>query len=158
MKIKDESDGFDIKEEKFWHDVGSYLRFGIPAHDKRGHSSEVRFRVRPVQLDIVGKIRDQMPENSYKTNAALYRGLLAVGCKCALEYLKKEKTDSAVKAMDKLIEGLNKLSKQSRLQELEKDIESAQQDVLRGSLEDKTNIIELLDRMKKDVRKMQGDR
>lgn len=151
MRIEGDSTEFDLKDEKFWSDIDNYLRFGIPAHDKRGHSAEVRFRVRPVQLDIVGRIREQLPENLFKSNAALYRSLLVVGCKCALESLKRrgEATDD----IGVLIEGLNRLSREIRLGELEKDIEHAQQGILRSDIQDKSNVIELLDKMKQDVRK-----
>lgn len=151
MKIENDSTEFDLKAEKFWSDIGNFLQFGIPAHDKRGHSAEVRFRVRPVQLDIIGKVREQMPEGLFKTNAALYRSLLVVGCKCALEYLKR--SHHATDDIGDLIEGLNRLSKQIRLDELEKDIEQAQRDILRSNISDRGNIVLLLDKMKEDAQR-----
>jgi hypothetical protein len=157
MEIKNKGRGFDLREEKFWHEVGDFLRYGIPAHDNRGHSSEIRFRVRPVQLDIIGSIREKMPENLFKTHAALYRGLLAVGCKTSLEYLKKYDPVSSIETVDRLIEGLNKISKKERLKELEKDIEGAQHNILRSSMEDKSKIIDLLDRMKENVKNIQAE-
>ena len=158
MKIKNTSLGeFDLKEEKFWHDVGDFLRYGIPAHDKRGHSSEVRFRVRPVQLDIIGNIREKMPENFFKTQAALYRGLLAVGCKSVLEYLKRHDPNSHIENIDRLIDGLNLISKKARLKELEKDIEGTQHNIVRSSMEDKAKVIDLLDKMKENLKKIQSE-
>jgi len=154
MTTKNKQNHFDFEEEKFWLDIGDYLRYGIPAHDKRGHSSEIRFRVRPLQLDIIGNIKEKLPEGWYKNRASLVRNILAVGCKVTLEYLKRHEevamTDHFDK-IDQLLKDMNRIAKYDRLDEFKRDIFMLQQNILQGGQKNKAEIISLLDKLKEEV-------
>lgn len=157
MKIKQTAEKFNFEEEKFWNEVGNYLRYGLPAHDKRGHCSEIRFRVRPFQLDIIGGIREKMPEGWYKNRTFLVRGLLAVGCKCALEYLKRNK-DSDKKEIEKIdgwLKDMNRISTYTRLDDFKKDLIELEKSILKGHREDKAELINLIDMIREKVKKEQ---
>ena len=159
MKLKKKQISFDFKEEKFWLDIGEYLLHGIPAHDKRGHSSEIRFRVRPLQLDIIGNIKEKMPEGWYKNRASLVRNILAVGCKVTLEYLKRHEEVAQADHFDKidqLLKDMNRIAKYDRLDELKRDIFTLQQNILQGDQKNKAEIINLLDKLKDEVIKEQS--
>ena len=158
MKIKRENI-FDLMDEKFWHHIGDYLRYGIPAHDKKGHSSEVRFRVRPFQLDIIGNIAEQLPEGWYRNRTSFVKNLLATGCKVALEYFKRygnKSNPGEVDKMDQLLKDMNRIAKYDQLDEFNKDILTLQQNILQGNQDNKAEIIQLLDKLKKEVIKEQG--
>ena len=82
-----DSDTFDLaaeelkctkaEDEVFWKDMENLLRYGLPYSDAKGHSVEFRFRVRPIQGDIVAAIKEKMPEGWFKSQGNLYRCLLA---------------------------------------------------------------------------------
>ena len=159
MTNENKQDRFDFEEEKFWLEIGDYLRYGIPAHDKRGHSSEIRFKVRPFQLDIIGSIKEKMPDGWYKNRASLVRNLLAVGCKVVLEYFKRNAVESYVNEIseiDNWLKDLNRIAKFDRLDEFKKDIFALQQNILRGGLKNKAEVIQLLDRIKEEASKEQS--
>jgi hypothetical protein len=159
MTNESKQDRFDFEEEKFWLDVGDYLLHGIPSHDKRGHSAEIRFRVRPLQLDIIGNIKEKMPEGWYKNRASLVRNILAVGCKATLEYLKRHEDVAKADNFDKinqLLKDMNRIAKYDRLDEFKRDIFTLQQNILQGDQKNKAEIISLLDKLKEEVIKEQG--
>jgi hypothetical protein len=159
MTTENKQDHFDFKEEKFWLDIGGYLLHGIPAHDKKGHSAEIRFRVRPLQLDIIGRIKEKLPEGWYKNRASLVRNLLAVGCKVTLAYLKNRDDGNKYDHFDKidqLLKDMNRIAKFDRLDELKRDIFTLQQNILAGGQQNKAEIINLLDKLKEEVNREQG--
>src|SRR5512136_2081082 len=77
-------------DTQFWESIRELARYGVPAYDKKGHWTEIRIRVRPMQVDMVAAVREKMPENWFKNQASLYRSIIAVGCKTLLRALGME--------------------------------------------------------------------
>jgi hypothetical protein len=135
-------------DEEFWKSIRELARYGVPAYDKKGHWTEIRVRVRPLQRDMVGAIKEKLPDNWYKNQAHLYRSILAVGCKTFLKLLNMEEDNWM-----KVLEGLNKIARQSRMEEFKAEMNTLKQDIINGSIssEEKVRVIDLVDKLEKRI-------
>src|SRR5512139_2628145 len=133
MKLKNENIEFlDLKEqsdEEFWQSLRDLMRYGIPAYDGKGHYVDLRVKVRPLQIDMISAIREKMPDGWYKSQAALVRALIAIGCKVAFKVLKQEDSE-----WGDVLNGLNRIAKQHRLDEFKRDTEALKDSIVKGDL------------------------
>ena len=144
---KDELNIIDFEEkrnDKFWQDVSELIAHGLPAYDKKGHSTELRFRVRPVQREIFGSIINRFQDGFFRSQASFYRCIIAVGCKTVLEYLKRTK-GMEISEIEAGLRGLNMMARQERFEELESDLKSFQQSIVQSNSAKKGEKIEKLD-------------
>ena len=140
------------QEQSFWQDVERYVMHGVPATDEKGHWVEIRVRVRPSQLDLITGLREKHPAGLYKSQADLIRSLLSTGCKTHLEFFKKRKSTQWGELV-KILEALNILGRQHRLQELKTDVQKAMSMTVNGSStpEEKSKVVDLLGQMEKKI-------
>jgi hypothetical protein len=162
MKLENhDGDIFDLTEaelqllkreqEKFWQSIQELVRYGVPAYDKKGHWTEVRVRVRPMQIDMVGAVREKMPDGWFKSQASLYRSIIAVGCKTMLKFLAMEKTQ-----WDEILMGLNKIAKKQRLDEFKEEMSILKNDIANGNMDpsEKVKVIDIVSRLERKVMQM----
>ena len=135
-------------DEEFWNSIRNLARFGVPAYDKKGHWTEIRVRVRPLQRDMIGAIREKLPDNWYKSQAQLYRSIIAVGCKTFLKLLNMGDDNWL-----EVLEGLNKIARQNRMEEFKAEMSTLKQDIVKGTLnsEEKVKVIDLVEKLEKRV-------
>jgi hypothetical protein len=135
-------------DDEFWNSIRELARFGVPAYDKKGHWTEIRVRVRPLQRDMVGAIREKLPDNWYKSQAQLYRSIIAVGCKTFLKLLNMGEDDWMV-----VLEGLNKIARQTRMEEFKAEMSILKQDIVNGTMEsdEKVKVIDLVEKLQKRI-------
>lgn len=146
LKVVDHTviDFEEKRDSKFWDSIGELVAHGLPAYDKKGHSTELRFRVRPVQREIFGSIINKFQEGFFKSQASFYRCMIAVGCKTVLEYLKRTK-GKEVSEIEAGLHGLNMMARAERFEELEQDLRSFQRSVIESDSNKKGEKIERLD-------------
>lgn len=121
---------FDITP-KFLEDLENLFIAGVPARDEKGHSEMFSFRGRPMQKDIVHRISEMCPKEWFKSNSALTRSIFAIGCRVVLEILNK-KHGKKVEKLIKIMNDLNLISRKLREVELEREIASLQNRVVRN--------------------------
>ena len=146
--ISDELEAIRQEGEDFWGSVRELLRYGIPSRDQRGHWSELRVKIRPIQADIIAGIRERMPEGWYKNQGSLYRSIIAVGCKAIFKFLDNEKSQ-----WHEVLVGLGQISKQQRLEEFQVDMKNLKGKILSGSMppNEKVKVVDLISRLEKKV-------
>ena len=134
--------------EDFWASVRDLLRYGIPSSDQRGHWTELRIKVRPIQADIIAGIRERMPEGWFKNQGSLYRSIVAVGCKAIFKFLDNEKGE-----WHEVLTGLGQISKQQRLEEFQEDMKNLKGKILNGSMpsNEKVKVVDLISRLERKV-------
>ena len=133
MKLKTEDiDSLDLcgeSDEAFWQSLRDLMRYGIPAYDGKGHYVDLRIKVRPLQIDMISAIREKCPEGWYKSQAALCRSIIAIGCKVFLRMFNQEDSKWA-----DVLNGLNKIAKQQRLDEFKREVELIKDSIVKGAL------------------------
>ena len=146
--VSDELEAIRQEGEDFWRSVRDLLRYGIPSSDQRGHWSELRVKIRPIQADIIAGIRERMPEGWYKNQGSLYRSIIAVGCKAIFKFLDHEKSQ-----WHEVLVGLGQISKQQRLEEFQEDMKNLKGKILNGSMpsNEKVKVVDLISRLEKKV-------
>ncbi len=150
MKLKQEEvDFMDLthqSDEEFWQSLRDLMRFGVPAYDGKGHFADLRVKVRPLQIDMISAIREKMPDGWFKNQAALIRVLIAIGCKVAFKMLNQKDSEWA-----DILDGLNKIAKQHRLDEFKRDMEALKDSVIKDSIEpqEKLRLIKTIDTLEK---------
>ncbi len=160
MKLKhQEIESITLKEDQeslsedtpFWDSIRSLLRYGVPAYDKRGHWTEIRIRVRPMQVDMIAAVREKVPENWFKTQASLYRSIIAVGCKTLLKFLDMDKGE-----WNDVLMGLNQIAKQTRLQDFKEEMAVLKNDITKGNMstQEKVKIIERVTHLERKIMDM----
>ena len=155
MKLKHEDiDSLDLNElsdEEFWQTIRGLMRYGIPAYDGKGHSSDLRIKCRPLQIDMISAIRERCPEGWYKSQAALIRSLIAIGCKVAFKMLSLEDSQ-----WNDVLLGLNRIAKSHRLEEFRKDTESLKDDIAKGPLppQEKLKLLDTVSRLQDTMYRM----
>jgi hypothetical protein len=134
--------------EEFWKDMENLFRYGLPHSDTKGHSTEFRFRVRPIQGDIVAAIKEKMPEGWFKSQGNLYRCLLAAGCKSVLRLLSMEKSE-----WGELMRDLNTIARRARIDEFKKEMASLKGNIANGSMppQERSKIIDLVSRIEQKI-------
>src|SRR5512136_2788420 len=121
--INEELEFIKQEDEEFWEDIRNLMKYGIPAYDGKGHFTELRIKVRPMQMDMISAIRERSPDGWFKSQAALCRAILAVGCKVYLKVLGNEKSE-----WHGVLIGLNQIAKRQRLEEFKNDVECLKSD------------------------------
>jgi len=140
------------QEQEFWRDVERYVTHGVPAADEKGHWLEIRVRVRPNQMDLITALREKHPPGFYKSQADLIRALLSAGCKTHFELFKRKKS-AKWGELEQILDGLNIIGKQHRLQELKTDVRKAMNAAVSSpsTPEDRAKVINLLSELDKKV-------
>ena len=162
MKLERQGiDSITLKEEQtqeslagdtlFWDSIRSLVRYGVPAYDKRGHWTEIRIRVRPMQVDMIAAVREKVPENWFKTQASLYRSIVAVGCRTLLKFLDMDKGE-----WNDVLMGLNQIAKQKRLEEFKEEMTVLKNDIAKGtmSMQEKVKVIERVTYLERKIMEM----
>jgi len=146
--ISDELEAIKAEGEDFWGSIRDLLRYGIPSSDQRGHWTELRIKVRPIQADIIAGIRERMPEGWFKNQGSLYRSIVAVGCKTIFKFLDSEKGE-----WHEVLTGLGQISRQQRLEEFHEDMKNLKGKILNGSApsNEKMKVVDLISRLEKKV-------
>ena len=152
MKLEpEEIESLDLtqqSDDEFWQSLRDLMRYGIPAYDGKGHSVDVRVKVRPLQIDMIGAIREKCPDGWYKSQAALIRSIIAIGCKVFFKMLSQEDSQWV-----EVLNGLNKIAKKQRLDEFKRETESLKNSVVNGGLqpEEKVKMLSTIDDLEKTV-------
>ena len=153
-----DSDTFDLaaeelkcvkaEEAEFWKDVENLFRYGLPQSDAKGHSTEFRFRARPIQGDILSGIREKMPEGWFKSQGSLYRCIMAAGCKCAFRLLGMEKGE-----WGEILRDLNTIARRTRIDEFKQEMATLKGSIANGDmpLQEKSKIIDLVSRLEQKI-------
>ena len=162
MKLERQGiDSITLKEEQtqeslgedapFWDSIRSLVRYGVPAYDKRGHWTEIRIRVRPMQVDMIAAVREKVPENWFKTQASLYRSIVAVGCRTLLKFLDMDKGE-----WNDVLMGLNQIAKLNRLEDFKQEMAGLKNDLANGPIpaQERVNLIELVSKLEQKLRNM----
>ncbi len=138
-------------DPKFWESVQRLLRYGVPAYDKKGHWTEIRIRIRPMQVDLIGAVKEKMPDNWYKSMASFYRSLIAIGCKTALKYLEMDTGE-----WNEVLTGLNEIAKKERLQEFKEEVACLRNNIANGTIstEEKIKAIDLIGKLERRIMEM----
>ncbi len=148
--VQEELDCIKQADEEFWQDIRELIRYGVPSHDQQGHWSEIRMKVRPLQMDMIAAVREKMPEGWFKNMASLNRAIMAVGCKVVLRLMSMEKGE-----WHQILDGLNKMAKVARLEEFKKDMDSLRGNIIScGTMlpEEKVKMVEQLEDMERRLR------
>jgi len=109
------------KEETIWEKVARYLTFGLTAYDKKGHTTEIRFKIKPIGRDMVNQVQAALPDGYFKTQAHLYRGVFAAGCIVALHHI-KQKNSKDMDAVEGIFNFLNMVAREERIEEIKSEI------------------------------------
>jgi hypothetical protein len=139
-------------EQKFWKKAEDYILHGVPGSDERGHWLEIRVRVRPSQIDLIGAVRDKHPPGMYKSQADLIRSLIAAGTHTHFEYFKRKKS-MKWEELEEILISLNILGKKHRLEELRRDVKKAMNIAVNGSNDpaEKSKVIDILSKLDKKI-------
>jgi len=84
--VSEELEFIKQEDSEFWEDIRGLMKYGIPAYDQQGHLW-IQDQGSAMQIDMISAIREQIPEGWFKSQAALGRSVLAVGCKVYLKFL-----------------------------------------------------------------------
>lgn len=149
--ISEELEFIKQEDDEFWEDIRNLMKYGIPAYDGKGHFVDLRIKVRPMQIDMISAIRERSPDGWFKSQAALCRSILAVGCKVYLKILEKEKSP-----WHEILNGLNQIAKKQRLEEFKNDVESLKSDITKGSMppQEKVKIIDTITKLEEKMLQM----
>ena len=144
---QDSEHEISIPDKEFWADVRKLMRYGIPAYDGKGHYVDLRIKVRPLQTDMISAIREKCPDGWYKSQAALCRSIIAVGCKVFLKVLGKE--DKQISQWIEVLTGLNEIAKKQRLDEFKREVEDLRGSIVKGNLqpEEKLDLLNTVDKL-----------
>jgi hypothetical protein len=129
---------------------------GIPTTDRFGHSGVIKFKVRPIQIDIITGLKERMPDGWFSNQSQLFRGIMAAGCFTLIKLLKEDEQlnrREQVREYEGILESLNKIQKAARLNDLKEEIQEWELRVLRSRMEDKSKVVNLLDEWKKKIEK-----
>jgi hypothetical protein len=150
--VSEELEFIKREDSEFWVDIRGLMKYGIPAYDGKGHFIELRIKVRPMQMDMISAIRERTPDGWFKSQAALCRSILAVGCKVYLKALGDEKSK-----WHGVLMGLNQLAKKQRLDEFRNDVESLITDITKGSMppHEKVKIIDTITELRDKMFEME---
>lgn len=148
---KEELRDLHENSENFWKSVQDIARYGIPSCDSKGHFSEVRIRCRPNQTDIIAGIKERIPENWFKSQGALYRSILAVGCKAYFRVLDMEESE-----WNEVLMGLNMIAKRQRCLELRQEVATLKSSIVNGTMDshEKSKVISMIDRLESKIMEM----
>lgn len=153
-----DSDVFDLaaeelkclkqEDELFWEEIRNLFRYGVPSCDSKGHWTEFRIKVRPIQADIVAAIREKAPEGWFKTQGALYRCIVAAGCKTVFRLLGMESTE-----WGEILRDLNTLARRQRVDEFCKEMGILKGNIANGSMPpgEKAKVIDLIGRLERKI-------
>jgi hypothetical protein len=140
--------------------VRNFLLYGVPATDKKGHSESIHYRVIPFALDLFSEVRAAFPEGWLRdpstgkavNNSTLHRIIFIVGCEVILQLLREdEKVDNVYSVLHSKLLILNEIRKRYRLSELQSDVENLQEEIIRSTMKDKTEIVNKIEEIKKEV-------
>ncbi len=149
--VSEELEAIKAEGEDFWRSVQDLLRYGIPSCDQKGHNVDFRVKIRPIQADIIAGIRERLPEGWFKNNGSLFRSIIAIGCKTIFKFLENKagEWDEWVEVLN----GLNMISKQQRLNEFHDDVKNLKSKVLAASISsaEKVKVVDLLSRLEKKM-------
>jgi hypothetical protein len=145
----EELESMKKSDEQFWQSIRELMRYGVPAYDLQGHWSEIRMKVRPLQVDMIAAVKEKMPEGWFKNMASLHRSIMAVGCKMVLRLMDMEKGE-----WHEILDGLNQIAKKARLEEFKKDMAT-----LRGNIidcntippQEKVKVVDLMAKLEKKI-------
>ena len=149
--VQEELDYLKQADEEFWQSIRDLICYGVPAYDKKGHWTEIRMKVRPLQVDMIGAVREKMPEGWFKNTASLNRAIMAVGCKVVLRLLSNEPGE-----WHKILEGLNKVAKRVRLEEFKKEMASLKGNIIGCDTMPPAEKIRMIDHLEDTERKFMG--
>ncbi len=149
VKIKGQDKVILKSWQDFEKEIIDYALHGIPAKDKKGHSETIQFRVMPYMLDIISEVRQAMPEGWLRdsktgksmNHSTLYRIITIVGCKTILKII-EENTGQIFTDLDTKLKLLNKVRKAQRLNELKREAEDLQDDVIKSTLPNKSELVD----------------
>lgn len=156
MKIKTGKDELkvidfhDKQDEGVWDKIGRYLTYGIPAYDKKGHTTEFRFKAQRIARDMAAEIQSKMPDGYFKTQAHLYRGIFATGCVVALHWI-RSRSDKDVRHLTAILDFLNMIAKEERLEEIKHELKIAKMKILEQGDSASAQRLKLLDEYMKIV-------
>jgi len=142
----------DIDEmEEFWSKAVDFLYHGQPSRDKKGHSTRLQVRVRPVQMDILERIKELFPKDWFRNTSELLRGLLTLGGHSALfiHKMKFQRGHKEIESIAEILSILNAINREDRINELKTEIGRTKQ-----KLKDKpegADIISILEKFEKKI-------
>ena len=99
------------------------MRWGLTASDKAGHTTEIRFRTKPVVRNMVGEIQSRLPEGYFKTQSHLYRAVFSIGCIVAIEHIKNH-GDTTCEKLEAVFDVLNHIAWQEQIEDIKKEAKS----------------------------------
>lgn len=143
----------DVKDEKLKDKIGRYLTYGLTAYDKKGHTTELRFKIRPIARDMIGQVASKLPDGYFKTAAHLYRGIFAVGCAVALDHIKKN-TDHDITTVTKIFDYLNDEARNERIDEIESELNIKKQVVMSSDSCDIALKLKEIDNLLKELKSL----
>lgn len=155
MKLKTEEIEFlDLtreSDEEFWQSLRDLMRFGVPAYDGKGHYVDLRVKVRPLQIDMISAIREKCPDGWYKSQAALCRSIVAIGCKVFFKMLNQEDSQWV-----ELLNGLNRIARKQRLEEFKRETEALKDSIVKGDLrpKEKLRLLSSIDKLEETLLRM----
>ena len=140
MKIKKQ----DKKVTKFpqltdeqWDNLHSYMLYGTPTKDSKGHSSYINFRVQPGQIDKIEAIQEKFPY-WWKSKGELYRAMAAVGCFAMLCMVEQE---IDVIEEKQILYMLNQISRKQKFDDIRSQFKAHRKDVLMSDQNDETKML-----------------
>lgn len=143
------------QDETLWEKVERHLKWGLTARDKKGHSTEFRFRMRPVTRDMVGEIQSNMPDGFYKTQSHLYRAIFSIGCIVALHHIRK-KGKKDLKKIEAIFDFMNMVAREERVEDIKRDAAKLKMEVMENghsSSEEMVRKFKKLDKLLKELEK-----
>jgi len=94
------------KPDDFWKKASMNQKSAGGVYDRHGHCAELRVRVHPIILDLIAKMREEMPE-WYKSQSEAARALFTIGLHFATALLPDGKKTTNFEKMEKRLENLS---------------------------------------------------
>lgn len=161
MKLKGKSKTNFKSWDVFEKEMKDIILYGIPGIDKKGHSEDIHFRVIPFQLDIFQELRSLMPNGWLRdsrtgksiNNSILYRMIFMCGCKYFLALIEKN-TGNVFPRLHEKMNLLNKIRKFQRQNELTREAEELEDNLLKSNIPKKHELIEAVDKLYEEIKEL----
>jgi len=142
MKIKDDDkrvSEFPQFTDRQWKEIVSYVLFGIPKQDSKGHSGHLSVRLQPATFDKIQAIKETFP-HWYKNNSEAYRAIIATGIYVILHIAEQSANVDEEKTV---LYQLNQIAKYQKFEQLQREFQQLRKGVLESEDVDEAKVIQM---------------
>lgn len=162
MKRTGKKDGLDLTWETLKPELVEAFLFGVEARDKKGHSSWVKFPVRPGAMDQIERIRELAPPGWFKTKGGLYRGLINVGMQVALAILESKTVDTKeitdLREVSSILQALQHIERKNRVDGIKSEMRVLAQNLAGSTIRSREELQVQLAEIDEKLARILGDK